>query len=202
MRYFEEKIKQDEWRNDNYEMFKRERERLFRDREKVQKELDRKRVENDKIFQRKKDFDLMINELFKEGKGEERKIIRARDSIGQIKRQLLAWEDELKQYLRQDQELRTRITERQQELIQRGVSGESERQLLETQVRLLESDMAKIEEGRLTSLSKQFFADFEVEPPQKLLAVPDLPAQVRRREDGFVETEGEPKLPEGRAGDA
>jgi hypothetical protein len=151
MRFFEEKIKQDEWRNDNYEMFKRERERLFRDKEKVQKELDRKRVENDKIFQRKKDFDWMINELFNEGKGEERKIFQAKDSIFQIKKQLIEWEEELRDFLAQDLRLHEEFNKKQKSLVQKLILAESESQVLETQIKLIDSDIAKIEQGIIIS---------------------------------------------------
>ena len=133
-------------------MFKRERDRLYRDRDKVQKELERKRIENDKIFQRKKDFDWMINELFQEGKGEEMRIKRSKQSLDEIKNQLIEWEFQLKGLLHQEDTLRKELNEGQQIMVKEVVDSESNKQLLDVQIQLIDSDIAKMKEGTLISV--------------------------------------------------
>ena len=168
-------------------MFKREKDRLHRDKEKVEKELQRKRVENDKIFQRKKDFDWMINELFEEGRSEQSFIRKLLDSLRQIRGQLENWEGELKDLAHEDDKLRVKLAEQRKSLVEKIVDKEAQKQLLEVQVRLVEEDMAQMKSGTLTSLRQKLSPDQAFDAEKKCSFAQDFPAEIEHRENAELE---------------
>lgn len=159
-------------------MFKREKDRLHRDKEKVEKELQRKRVENDKIFQRKKDFDWMINELFEEGRNEHGLIQKLVANLREIREQLNSWEADLKTLMDEDEQVRNEQNENAKQLVKDIVDKEAEKQLLEVQLELVQSDSARMENGELTSLPEKLHSNQKFHVEKKRSIAQDFPKKV------------------------
>lgn len=159
-------------------MFKREKDRLHRDKEKVEKELQRKRVENDKIFQRKKDFDWMINELFEEGRSEHGLIQKLVANLREIREQLNSWEADLKTLMDEDEQVRNEQNENAKQLVKDIVDKEAEKQLLEVQLELVQSDSARMENGELTSLPEKLHSNQKFHVEKKRSIAQDFPKKV------------------------
>lgn len=168
-------------------MFRRENERLQRDKHRVQRELERKRVENDKIFQHKKDFDWMLDELFAQGADDQALVRKLLDALGDIRAQLEDWQRQLGLLVDADAQLLARADEERRQAVKRLVEKEAERQALEVQVGLLDSDMRTMRSGRLTSVRKECHTNQRVAAKEKRRAAQHFQAKVAGRKNAGLE---------------